>query len=166
MESLRRSPLWFKQLHADNSLGTPRQVSWSGQRSGEYRHPFSISNPEDRVFFIERTFMCLVRLNAGADPDEGISKYPRQSAIAEGGCAWMSRSRPKASELHLRQTPAFRLAITLVVCGLIYSGRYQDHHRFKRTSLVFQKLGAFSDQRQKIAFGPHREVEFELQRKY
>jgi hypothetical protein len=23
--------------------------------------PFSISNPEDRVFFMERTFMCLVR---------------------------------------------------------------------------------------------------------
>jgi hypothetical protein len=22
--------------------------------------PFSISNPEDRVFFLERTFMCLV----------------------------------------------------------------------------------------------------------
>jgi hypothetical protein len=25
--------------------------------------PFSISNPEDRVFFMERTFMCLVRAN-------------------------------------------------------------------------------------------------------
>jgi hypothetical protein len=23
--------------------------------------PFSISNPADRVFFVERTFMCLVR---------------------------------------------------------------------------------------------------------
>jgi hypothetical protein len=26
--------------------------------------PFSISNPENRVFFMERTFMCLVRANS------------------------------------------------------------------------------------------------------
>ena len=28
--------------------------------------PFSISNPQDRVFFMERTFMCLVSFRANA----------------------------------------------------------------------------------------------------
>jgi hypothetical protein len=41
--------------YGDNWLGTfePDRVRVSS--------PFSISNPEDRVFFMERTFMCLVR---------------------------------------------------------------------------------------------------------
>jgi hypothetical protein len=41
--------------YGDNWLGTfePDRV--------RVFSPFSISNPEDRVFFMERTFMCLVR---------------------------------------------------------------------------------------------------------
>jgi hypothetical protein len=70
-----RGPKWPKERSPGFTLGSsPTRISPEGAtRCGDNRlgtfepdrvrvsSPFSISNPENRVFFMERTFMCLVR---------------------------------------------------------------------------------------------------------
>jgi hypothetical protein len=38
---------------------------WTIRTTSTICRPFSISNPEDRVLFMERTFMCLVSTPLG-----------------------------------------------------------------------------------------------------